>query len=83
MLKRIVLGQLRHMLGAGGVGLTVWLVNHGATTEDAELIVSAIIALVGFIWSVADKYFEEKKKQKEIIETVNKERADHAKNLNT
>lgn len=56
MLKSIVLGQVRHFLGASGIGLVVWLTSHGASLEDANVIAASIPALVGFVWSVYDKY---------------------------
>lgn len=55
MIKKIVLGQLRHLLGSGGAGLTGWLLANGAAASDVEVIVSAVIALVSAAWSIWDK----------------------------
>lgn len=60
MIKRIILGQLRHIMGAGGAGFTTWLIENGASASDAEVIVSGIISAVGFAWSFWDKYSSEK-----------------------
>ena len=64
MLKRIVAGQIRHLLGGAGSAISVWLIENGASPTDVETIASGIVAIVMFAWSAYDKYKEEKKMEK-------------------
>lgn len=64
MWKRIVAGQIRHLLGAGGVGFFTYLVNQGVEATDIEAIISGIVAVAMAVWSAYEKYQEEKEKQK-------------------
>lgn len=58
MLKRIVFGQLRHLLTAlGGSGLATGLF----TESELSAAIGAAITLIGFAWSIYDKRTEVKK----------------------
>ncbi len=59
MFKKIILGQIRHLLGAGGSGLTTWLIAHGASATDVDVMISGLLAAIGFIWSGYAKYRED------------------------
>lgn len=60
MLKKIVLGQLRHLMGSSGAGLATWLLSHGASPADTEVILSAVVAVASALWSIYDKYQQAK-----------------------
>lgn len=59
MFKKIILGQIRHLLGAGGSGLTTWLLAHGASATDVDVMISGLLAAIGFAWSAYAKYRED------------------------
>ncbi|PCJ99976.1 MAG: hypothetical protein COA45_03955 [Zetaproteobacteria bacterium] len=61
MFKKIILGQIRHLLGAGGTGFTTWLLAHGASATDVDVMVSGLLAAIGFMWSAYTKYREDNK----------------------
>jgi len=67
MLKKIILGQVRHLLSASGGGFYIWLMNHGVEPTDIEAIATGVIAVIAAIWSGYDKYQQEKLKQKEKV----------------
>jgi hypothetical protein len=57
MIKETVLGLVRHLLTAGGT----LLASAGlATGGDVELAAGAFVTLVGFAWSVYQKYAAKK-----------------------
>ncbi|MEK9723042.1 MAG: hypothetical protein VW405_06095 [Rhodospirillaceae bacterium] len=56
MLKATVLGWIRHALTTGGGAL----VAIGATNEQVELIVGALITFAGIAWSFVDKWLAER-----------------------
>jgi len=75
MIKRIVLGQLRHLLGSGSTGLAAWLVANGSDPQEVEVMISGFIALVSFLWSAWDKFQEDKKQklEKAIVQQETKD----------
>lgn len=71
MFKRVVLSQLRHLLTSGGIGFDAWLIAHGASVSDAEVIISGIVAAIGFLWSFYHHWREEKKLAQKL-ETISR-----------
>lgn len=69
MLKKFVLGQIRHAMTAGGGSFSTWLIANGASLEQADVIIGGIITALGFAWSAWDKYWEMKKAKKEKLES--------------
>lgn len=67
MFKSIISGFVRHLMTAGGGSITAVLLENGATTEDAEVIVAGLITLLGFIWSMISKYLDKKSVEKQMI----------------
>ncbi len=63
MLKKVILGQVRHLLSMGGSGFFGYLISIGVSPDDALAIGSGVVALLSAAWSAYDKYKEEKKKE--------------------
>lgn len=58
MIKETVLGIIRHLLTFGGGSLgTAGL----ASADETQAAIGAAMTLVGFVWSVAQKYLAAKK----------------------
>ncbi len=61
MIKKIVLGQIRHTLSMGGSGFFGYLVASGVDPSDVNALAAGIVALVSALWSAYEKYKQEKK----------------------
>ena len=64
MLKRIILGQLRHLIVTGP--LAALLISWGLSVDELETVAGFVAILFSHTWSALDKVKEEKQRKKEI-----------------
>ena len=61
LVKKVALSWIRNSIGTTASVFGVFLIENGATTADTELLTSAAVVAVMFIWSFIEKYVEAKK----------------------
>lgn len=62
MYRRIIQAIVRHLFAVSG--LAVYLSTHGVEEDDINLLIASITVLIGIVWSIFDKFKDEKEKIK-------------------
>lgn len=64
MFKRAFAGFLRHIIGNSSTAFGAWLVAKGASASDVDVLSSGLLAAAMVIWSIIDKFLDDRKKRK-------------------